>query len=201
MTDVGRMNPDAKNIQGNVPKGGRSSERGKQTPPGAARPGYYRSARELFPSRGRPHAHVVFSQRNACLAQRIESTRTIEPGGRDEAIDLLADYVFDQIAPGLQAIRCLFAGKAKKLALASSHETRAKPIARTRMSAVITVVETVQKHLNPVRSPIAKAACERRPWDDRRIPPMIGHDEHGHSRADMNLKAINKPIHFSFEAR
>jgi hypothetical protein len=76
----------------------------------------------------------------------------------------------------------------QKLPFAGGHEFRPNPVALRRVLRIIAMIKAVEEHLDAIRCPIAKARRERRPGLDWRIPPVVRHNEHSQTIADMRSK-------------
>ena len=113
--------------------------------------------------RRRPHAQMIFGDRNRAIRQRLERAGAVEPGRRDEARDRPADDVLDQrAAVGDSRFACVRSGQAEEFAFAGGHAAaRASGRAARRMPHLVAMKEAVEEHLDARVGP-ARAAARRR---------------------------------------
>jgi len=142
---------------------------------------------------------MIFCNRDRASAKGLDRAGTIEPSWGDKSIDPATDHVFDQASAADDPLHRVLATKPKKFALARGHEPGAKSLAGPKMVAVVAMGEAVQEHLDALVRPGSQAAGERRPRNDRRFAPMIGHDEHGERGSDMREQEVEQPIDVAFE--
>ena len=144
---------------------------------------------------------MVFRDGYVAFSERRERALTVEPGGRDKAVDGAADDVLEQ-QPAFDDSRArLVAREAQEFAFARRHEPRANPVGAPHVPSLIPMEEAVKEDFRPGFGPAAQARGEGRAGNNWRIAPMVRNDEHRHAIADMRAEHVEQPVDLAFEAR
>ena len=195
------MDADPQDLQRNAPKRCGAGQRRGKAKPGPACPGDDRAARELFSGRRRPDPEMVLGERHCAVFERFDRALAVEPGWSDETVDTPADHAFDEGSSIGDPMRRMVAGKTEELAFARCRIARPNPFAETMMLRFVAMKIAVEEDFQPFVRPSAEARREGRAGNDRRIAPMIGHDEQRQPRSDVSAEEVAQAIDFALESR
>ena len=144
---------------------------------------------------------MIFRDRHGRFGQSLERAAAVEPGGSDEAVERPPDHVFDQRASFADAVGGVTARQTKKFAFPGGHQACLQPTGGAPMTCVVAVEVAVQEHLDATVSPAAQPRGEGGARDDRRVTPMVRHNQHCEPLADMRLNKRQQLVDLAFETR
>lgn len=144
---------------------------------------------------------MVLSDSDAAITQRLDRAVAVEPCWRNESGNRTADNILQQSAPAFDPGPGFVSIQAEELPFTGGHPMRLQAISGSVVSRRIPMEVSVEEDFQPGFGPFAEPGREWAPGDDRRVAPMVGHDEQGDSTADVRRERVDELQDLALETR